>query len=181
MKLHKQVMGPVLTIISLFLLRPAFLAAQEQQNATADKQMAQYVGSDTCKTCHEAVYEKSFANTPHFKTTLGSGDGCESCHGPGQAHVEGGGDVTKIVSFKNLSRQETNARCLSCHGTSQKQRHFSNSSHASNDVGCLDCHSPHHAKAPQYLLAQKQPEQCYSCHTNACKFLSQETAPLLEP
>ena len=170
MKLHKryrQVVVPVLTLLWLLLLRPALSPAQEQQNVNAGKQTAQYAGSDTCKTCHEAVYEKSFENTPHFKTTLGNGHGCESCHGPGQAHVEGGGDVTKIISFKTLSRQETNARCLSCHGTEHKQRHFSNSSHASSDVGCLDCHSPHHAKAPQYLLAQKQPEQCYSCHTTA--------------
>ena len=80
------------------------------------KDTDQYVGSDTCKTCHEDLYKKNFENTAHFKTTLHDGHGCESCHGPGSAHVEGGGDVTKIVSFKSMSKQDANARCLSCHG-----------------------------------------------------------------
>jgi len=62
-------------VLWLFLLRPAFLAGQEQQSANTGKQAEQYVGSDTCKTCHEAVFEKNFENTPHFKTTLGNGHG----------------------------------------------------------------------------------------------------------
>src|SRR5215469_17714787 len=105
------------------------------------KSTAQYVGTDTCKTCHEDVYKNNFETTPHFKTTLQNGHGCESCHGPGSAHVEGGGDVTKIASFKTMSKQDANAHCLSCHGESHEQRHFSASVHAGNNVGCLDCHS----------------------------------------
>src|SRR5580658_4891755 len=59
-----------------------------------------YVGSETCKACHEDIYD-SWEKTPHWKTTLDtkggpSRQGCESCHGPGAAHVAGGGDVTKI-------------------------------------------------------------------------------------
>ena len=57
-----------------------------------------YVGSDTCITCHAEI-GKNFANNPHSKLALkhsGKGITCESCHGPGQAHVEGGGDITKI-------------------------------------------------------------------------------------
>jgi DmsE family decaheme c-type cytochrome len=123
-----------------------------------------YVGSDTCKTCHEDLYDKSFESTPHFKTTLKDGHGCESCHGPGSAHVAGGGDVTKIIRFKELSRQDASSRCLSCHGDAHGQRHFSRSAHASSQVGCLDCHSPHHAKEAQSLLIQSQPQLCYDCH-----------------
>lgn len=121
---------------------------------------SQYAGSDVCKTCHQELYTKSFETTPHYKTTLKNGHGCESCHGPGAAHVEGGGDVTKIVRFKELTRQQASTRCLSCHGDSGGQSHFSRSAHASNDVGCLDCHSPHHAKEPQRLLTKAQPELC---------------------
>jgi DmsE family decaheme c-type cytochrome len=122
---------------------------------------------EVCKTCHEDLYQKNFEKTPHFKTTLKDGHGCESCHGPGSAHVEGGGDVSKIISFKDLSRQESSSRCLTCHGESHEQRHFSASSHASSDVGCLDCHSPHHATEPQHLLAKKAPDLCYGCHVSA--------------
>lgn len=155
----------VLTLVSMSALRAA---SQDEKNPVPPQTTAaQYVGVDTCKTCHEELYKKSFEYTPHFKTTLENGHGCESCHGPGSEHVAGGGDITKIVSFKNLSKQDVNTRCLSCHGEKHEQRHFSASSHASNDVGCLDCHSPHHAKEAEHLLSGAQPELCYGCHTSA--------------
>lgn len=160
--------------LALLWLGPANVVAaiagadqQGQPSAALPKSTSQFVGSDTCKTCHEDVYKKQFETTPHFKTTLGGQHGCESCHGPGSAHVEGGGDVSKIIGFKKLSRQEATTRCLSCHGEGQEQRRFAQSPHDSNDVGCLDCHSPHHAKEAQHLLVQKQPQLCYGCHTFA--------------
>jgi DmsE family decaheme c-type cytochrome len=165
---YQQLSGliaPALLLLSL--MRPGIAAGQEKNVAPSPKGAAQYVGVDTCKTCHEDLYKKNFEATPHFKTTLQDGHGCESCHGPGSEHVEGGGDVTKIISFKNLSTQEASARCLSCHGEKHQQRHFSSSSHASSAVGCLDCHSPHHAKEPEHLLVQSQPALCYGCHTAA--------------
>jgi DmsE family decaheme c-type cytochrome len=163
----KQILGPALVAAWLLLIRPLPAASQQEKNAApADKETAHYLGVDVCKTCHSDLYEKNFENTPHFKTTLRSGHGCESCHGPGSAHVEGGGDVTKILSFKKLSPQEVNTRCLSCHGETHEQRHFASSAHASNDVGCLDCHSPHHATEAEHLLIRAQPALCYGCHTS---------------
>lgn len=41
--------------------------------------------------------------------------GCESCHGPGSAHVLGGGDPTKIVHPEELETDEVNAICGQCH------------------------------------------------------------------
>ena len=164
------------TVVSAVAALALFLAAspaaaqstQETKPAVAEpKDGPQYVGTDTCKTCHEDLYKKSFEGTPHFKTTLKDGHGCESCHGPGSEHVAGGGDVSKIISFKSLSRQESSMRCLSCHAEKHEQAHFAESSHAGSQVGCLDCHSPHHAKEPQHLLVQNQPELCYGCHTAA--------------
>lgn len=154
-------------VLLLSLMHPGIVTGQEKNVATSPKTAGRYVGVDTCKTCHEDLYKNNFEATPHFQTTLRDGHGCESCHGPGAEHVEGGGDVTKIVSFKNLSSQEASARCLTCHGEKHQQRHFSSSSHASNAVGCLDCHSPHHAKEAQHLLVQAQPALCYGCHKSA--------------
>ena len=74
---------------------------------------SRYVGSDTCKTCHEDLYN-SWAKTPHWKTTLDkkggpSHQGCEGCHGPGADHVAGGGDKTKIFIFEQASAKLTHA------------------------------------------------------------------------
>ena len=134
-------------------------------------EVSKYVGTETCKTCHEEIYN-NWEKTPHWKTTLDtkggpSHQGCEGCHGPGAEHVAGGGDKTKIFVFEGHSRQETSARCLSCHGESHAQSHFAESSHSNSDVGCLDCHSPHHAKEKEHLLIRDQPELCFGCHTAA--------------
>ena len=137
----------------------------------ASPDVSKYVGAETCKTCHEEIYN-SWAKTPHWKTTLDtkggpSHQGCEGCHGPGADHVAGGGDKTKIFVFEGKSRQETSARCLSCHGEAHEQSHFTQSTHSSNDIGCLDCHSPHHAQEKEFLLVQEQPKLCYGCHVSA--------------
>src|ERR1700689_815077 len=135
------------------------------------KDVSKYVGAETCKTCHEEIYN-AWEKTPHWKTTLNtkggpSKQGCEGCHGPGADHVAGGGDKSKIFVFEGKSRQETSARCLTCHGEAHEQSHFAESAHSSSDVGCLDCHSPHHAKEKEFLLVQEQPQLCYGCHISA--------------
>jgi DmsE family decaheme c-type cytochrome len=156
------------TMMLLYLAHTGSIAAQHKENAAPPAlSSGEYAGTDTCKTCHEDLYKKHFEMTPHFKTILQNGHGCESCHGPGTEHVAGGGDVSKIINFRTLSKQEANARCLSCHGQNQEHRHFSSSSHNNNDVGCLDCHSAHNAKAPEHLLVRSAPNLCYGCHTSA--------------
>jgi DmsE family decaheme c-type cytochrome len=138
---------------------------------TPSPEVSKYVGAETCKTCHEEIYN-AWEKTPHWKTTLNkkggpSKQGCEGCHGPGAEHVAGGGDKTKIFAFEGKPRQETSALCLSCHGEAHEQSHFTESAHSSSDVGCLDCHSPHHAKEKELLLVQDPPKLCYGCHTSA--------------
>jgi DmsE family decaheme c-type cytochrome len=138
---------------------------------SSSPEVSKYVGAETCKTCHEEIYN-AWEKTPHWKTTLNtkggpSKQGCEGCHGPGADHVAGGGDKTKIFVFEGKSRQQTSARCLSCHGEAHEQSHFAQSVHSSNDIGCLDCHSPHHAKEKEFLLVKDQPQLCYGCHTSA--------------
>jgi len=127
-----------------------------------------YVGAETCKTCHEKIYD-GWAKTPHWQTTLDtkggpSHQGCEGCHGPGAEHVAGGGDVSKIFTFKNATTKEINARCLTCHAGGPQHMNAINSEHTRNDVSCISCHSPHHAKTEEFLLSKAQPELCYSCH-----------------
>src|SRR5262245_61098573 len=57
-----------------------------------------YVGSEACQACHD-VESSSFSHTAHsraFPLRKVKGEGCETCHGPGKEHVDGGGDKTKI-------------------------------------------------------------------------------------
>jgi hypothetical protein len=90
MKLRKKNLRPGWAILFLglsFSICPKVALNQEKAAAeSASSTPAQYVGVDVCKTCHSDLYEKNFANTPHFKTTLENGHGCESCHGPGPKH-----------------------------------------------------------------------------------------------
>jgi len=134
---------------------------------------AQYVGSETCKTCHEDMpskgFFKSYEDSPHYVTTLDTKKGpewhgCEACHGPGKEHVEGGGDKSKIFTFKNASAADISARCLGCHEFGAEHANFGRSAHLQNNVGCTDCHDPHHAKESQHLMKEKQPQLCYGCH-----------------
>jgi DmsE family decaheme c-type cytochrome len=127
---------------------------------------SQYVGSERCMGCHEDVYKKGFEGRAHFNTSGTGGHGCESCHGPGSEHVEGGGDATKIFRFNKLYREATNRRCLTCHAENSKQAHLSLSPHASSHVSCIDCHSVHRSRT-QPLLLESQPKLCYRCHTTA--------------
>src|ERR1700723_2648532 len=94
---------------------------------------SKYVGAETCKTCHEEIYN-SWEKTPHWKTTLDtkggpSHQGCEGCHGPGADHVAGGGDKTKIFVFEGKSRQEAGARGLTCHAGGPQHMNTINSLH----------------------------------------------------
>src|SRR5271154_2011123 len=145
-------------------------AAQKRAPSAADTPTSDYLGTETCKTCHADEYN-SWEKTPHWKTTLDtkggpSHQGCESCHGPGGAHVAGGGDITKIYTFKNASTKEINDRCMTCHAGGTEHMNAINSIHTRNDVNCISCHSPHHATTKEFLLVKAQPELCYGCHLN---------------
>ncbi len=161
----------------LFLLLAATQAVsgkqdkQQKGSATPNSQKAvdasQYVGSDTCKTCHEDIY-KNFEASPHFKTLSVARwgpdrHGCEACHGPGKAHVDAGGDPTKIINPKNLSESASSKICMTCH-MGQEHASFTRSAHLENAVGCTSCHDPHHAQVRETLLIKPQPTLCYGCH-----------------
>lgn len=165
-------------------------AADAAQSAPAMGIADDYVGSETCQACHEDQF-KAFAKTKHAR--LGSvsswkdkAHGCESCHGPGKAHVEGGGDKTKITSFVNMNAKQASETCLACHAGKESHNNFRRGEHWRNDVGCTTCHSAHGeptansgadsavyvsdvtrqnpGQASTAMLKMNEPQLCMSCH-----------------
>ncbi|MGH7994732.1 MAG: cytochrome c3 family protein [Opitutaceae bacterium] len=103
---------------------------------------AHYVGSQACVQCHAATVH-SFLTATHAKLIArGSNDlniGCESCHGPGSAHVDSYGAPHTIVNPRNSPEV-----CFQCH--LDKRGEFSlPHSHPvlAGKVSCVDCHDPH--------------------------------------
>jgi DmsE family decaheme c-type cytochrome len=164
----------LLFLIPCLLVITAFASGQGPQSI-ADKSAAtpdasKYVGAETCKTCHEDIYN-AWQKTPHWKTTLNkepAHQGCEGCHGPGAEHVAGGGDITKIFNPAKHSAKEVDAECLTCHAGTHPN--FDRSPHAKANVGCTSCHSVHPSKEKEkeeeHLLKAAQPALCFQCHSD---------------
>ena len=126
-----------------------------------------FAEAGACATCHEDV-ANALELTTHGKTERKTWDGaalCESCHGPGAAHVEAGGGAGTIRNLKKLSPTEASAVCLTCHERGERS-HWTGSPHEGRGLSCLSCHQIHHDKAPTEHLLMKagELETCTSCH-----------------
>ena len=164
--------------------------AQSPTSKATPADSADYVGSEACKDCHADQF-KVFSDTSHAKLASISSwkhkvTGCESCHGPGRAHIESA-DPTKIISFKNKSQKEISETCLGCHAGREEHNNFRRGEHWRNDIGCTECHSSHtpesgkqvassntfvsdaNAQKPGIatvtLLKMNEPQLCISCHS----------------
>jgi len=110
-----------------------------------------FVGSDRCAVCHEAQ-STGFARNPHRAAA------CESCHGPGLAHVEAL-DPAKLAVYKGGQPDTINRSCQGCHASDKRQAHRFQSPHARNGVSCNGCHSVH---SPD--VKRSSDALCASCH-----------------
>lgn len=139
---------------------------EEKTPPAANTAENSFVGDETCSSCHADVME-GFQKTVHGGKAfdMRSDKGCESCHGPGQAHVDAGGDKSLIVSFKTLRASESSETCLQCHEKGE-QTHWMGSTHQKRELGCLDCHSVHYPKSDKsQLKTVKADDTCATCHS----------------
>jgi DmsE family decaheme c-type cytochrome len=160
--------APVAVAVCLWLVAlvaaPVHTTSAGPQEQPASVAASGYAGPDTCLTCHE---DRDYKGTAHaFKAddrTPAGTHGCESCHGPGQAHAESGGEKDKIVNPKNLSARDASARCTACH---DRKTHalWEGSQHDQRNVGCTTCHSVHAPKGDKLLAEASQPALCGTCH-----------------
>ena len=127
------------------------LAAQQTPPSASD-----YSGSEPCGICHSeqfVQFNKTYMATVLAEKYPVEQQGCEACHGPGQAHVEGESDAaddaarqqaaTLIYSFARHSSAENAAKCLACHRKNDNERLFPRSKHLAAGVFCADCHTAH--------------------------------------
>lgn len=83
------------------------------------------VGSKVCLGCH-SDQAAAFSGTLMGRLQLQGKMDCETCHGPGSAHVKAGGGrgVGGIISFRtddnSRTPDENNALCLGCHDKGQR-------------------------------------------------------------
>ena len=134
------------------------------------------MGSKVCRGCHPNVWLNFHRNAHHksvaIETEPPERTGCEGCHGPGGEHVKAKGGKETILAFSQLQPAEVLDTCLECHADDIPRSNIRRSSHTLADVACTGCHSIHESPEPKFLLADRQREVCYGCHSNVRAQLS---------
>lgn len=157
-------------LVLLLLLALVPIAAGAQQPATQQQQppAAQEQATESamaCADCHPDQ-AKAFETNPHSALKAKNANAvCETCHGDGTAHIEGGGDKEKI----NVPRGRAGAdkTCLGCHDKNTDRMSRRGGMHANSAaVNCFTCHSIHSPQAnSDHLLSANELALCSGCHS----------------
>ena len=140
------------------------------QSGPANPPANGYVGSQPCKTCHPDVWLNFYRN-PHYKS-IAAGNlppektGCEGCHGPGKKHLEARGGKATIRAFSLMNSRQVLDNCLTCHSKDLSRGNIRRSAHTQAEIACNSCHSIHKSPVAKFLLAKRQTDLCYGCHSN---------------
>jgi len=130
---------------------------------------AEFVGMETCATCHEK-YVKDFKSSTHSRFAVSDENkkdqGCEACHGAGSLHVDAETPAEKKATIVNPGKDPE--ACYKCH--LEKKAEFSLQYHHPVPEGkmtCTDCHNPHSAdgvKPGSGTSLFGKNELCSKCH-----------------
>ncbi len=174
---------PLALILAIALEAPA--RAQSDPSAPpAAPQAGGYVGEKECASCHEAE-ARGYQEGPHARAwdprTPAAARACESCHGPGAAHVEDPGAAGRITNFLKIAPREVSEQCMTCHNR-EEHAQWLGSMHDSRNITCVNCHSTHSPKSESGLLKTATVVQtCAQCHRDkAAKLLRSNHMPVRE-
>src|SRR5580698_8173112 len=108
----------IATVLLMGCAASQLAAAAEGQPAPATDK-TDFIGSNTCRTCHPDVASTFFRN-PHFKSVASATEtpdhtGCEGCHGPGRTHAESMGKSPIARRFSKMTQNQVLDTCLTCH------------------------------------------------------------------
>ena len=134
-------------------------------NADMQAPSGDYVGADTCLTCHEDKKNKLglHGRDTNPRTPMAN-SGCETCHGAGKAHADAGGDASLIRNPQKLQPREVSAICTTCHNRGE-HRFWENSMHDQRQLTCTTCHSVHSPESQSgQLVKEDQLKVCARCH-----------------
>jgi DmsE family decaheme c-type cytochrome len=128
---------------------------------------AEYVGDETCLTCHEDQ-SRGYGDTMHGRAdhprAPGAQQGCETCHGAGSLHVDDPEAPGLIKAFLREPPREANETCVSCHSRGTHAL-WEGSAHEARNLACVSCHSVHAFKSEHaQLRTAREMDTCASCH-----------------
>lgn len=157
-----------LLFIGIFMITGlSVLQANEYERLMSpETKDAEFVGMETCASCHEEMVKK-FKLSAHGRITTseeteGIAQGCEMCHGPASVHVENSGGKGTVIN--PAKKPEV---CFTCHMDKKMQfklpyRHPVLEGHMS----CADCHDSHGVDVRPWTATSMEGvnESCLKCH-----------------
>ena len=124
------------------------------------EERGEWISDDLCSVCH-ADLVIAFEEAPHAVLLTGEdGWGCESCHGPGDAHERNDGPVF-VDHFPKLDRASVATLCARCHFEDLRLLDRAGVHDAAAERACVECHVIHPATPPRPATA------CVECHGDA--------------
>ena len=128
-----------------------------------------YAGSETCKVCHEDIYN-GLAKSAHHAVDI---DAKKRMGGPrmrglprswSRAHRRA--VCRQIRNPAKLTAAAADKICLTCHLNQPTQVGRLESSHAQNQIACTACHKMHASQPLVVRKAEATNKLCASCHLN---------------